>query len=202
MGDLEARFEELSSGTPPFPLWTRLWAVCADREIRLYDFVRDELRGFTAEGVEVDPVAVPVPFTEVTPRQFARAAFDLAAVELAGAVRPGFADMSAADSARIVEGVVARLEGAPGELAGQLPKYVDFRCADDGAMWLRPLDLERGGLWGGPVWLRIGPDGGTREVRFPERFDPYRFTGGRVWGILRDELDIPSVAWVEAPSPG
>lgn len=52
MGDLTPHFEELSSGFPPFPLWHRLWAVCSDDEIRLYDFVRDELRRFTAEGVE------------------------------------------------------------------------------------------------------------------------------------------------------
>jgi hypothetical protein len=40
---------------------------------------------------------------------------------------------------------------------------------------------------------------GVREVRFPERFDPHRFTEGRVWGVLRDELDVASVAWLPAP---
>ena len=57
-----------------------------------------------------------------------------------------------------------------------------------------------GGMRGGPAWLRIAPDGETREVRFPERFDPYRFTSGRIWGVLRDELDVASVAWVEDPA--
>lgn len=33
----------------------------------------------------------------------------------------------------------------------------------------------------------------------PERFDPYRFTGDRIWGVLRDELDVASVAWIETP---
>lgn len=202
MGDLTAHFEELSSGFPPFPLWYRLWAVCSDAEVRLYDFVRDELRGFTADGVELDPVPIPPPFTGATPRQFARAAFDLAAAERAGAVTPGVGEMSAADSARILDAGVGRLEGTPEQLAGLLPEYVDFRCADDGTMWLRPLDLERGGMRGGPAWLRISPDGETREIRFPERFDPYRFTSGRVWGVLRDELDVASVAWMEAPAGG
>lgn len=199
MGDLSSHFEALSGGFPPFPLWYRLWAVCSDDEVRFYDFVRDELRGFTARGVEADPIPLPPPFTEVTPRQFARVTFDLAAAERAGAVTPGMAAMAAADSARILSGVVARLQGTPRQLAGLLPTYVDFRCADDGTMWLRPLDLQRGGMQGGPSWLQISPDGIVRDVRFPARFDPYRFTSGRIWGVLRDELDVASVAWVEAP---
>jgi hypothetical protein len=198
MGDLVAHFEPLSAGFPPFPLWYRLWAVCGD-EVRLYDFVRDEMRGFSAAGAELDPVPVPPPFTQATPEQFSRAAFDLAAAERAGEVTDGVGTMSPADSAELITGLVGRLEGTPGQLAGVLPKFVDFRCADDGTMWLRPLDLERGGLRGGPMWLRIH-DGEVREVRFPERFDPFRFERGRVWGTLRDDYDVASVAWVAAPA--
>lgn len=199
MGNLTFHFEELSRGFPPFPLWYRLWAVCSGDVVRFYDFNRDELRGFTAEGRELDPIPVPPPFTEVTARQFARAAFDLAVAERAGAVHPGIAEMSPADSMQILNSVVARLEGTPRQLGQLLPKYVDFRCAEDGTMWLRPLDLERGGMQGGPAWLRIAPDGRTHEVRFPERFDPYRFTSDRVWGVLRDDFDVASVVWTEMP---
>jgi hypothetical protein len=200
MDDVAAHFQSLSTAFPPFPLWYRLWAVCGD-EVRLYDFVRDELRGFTAAGTELEPIPVPPLFIEVTPRQFARAAFDLAVVERAGAVTAETPEISPADSAMIVDGLAGRLEGTPQQLAALLPKFVDFRCADDGTMWLRPLDLERGGMRGGPAWLRIAGDE-LREVRFPERFDPYRFTGGRVWGVLRDELDVASVVWVRAPGGG
>lgn len=200
LGDLSAHFAEVSGAFPPFPLWYRLWATCSGDEIRLYDFVRDELRGFGADGVELESIPVPSPFTETTPRQFARVVFDLAVAEAAAEVRPGIGDMSAADSARVLDRVVSRLEGTPEQLAGVLPEYVDFRCADDGTMWLRPLDLERGGLGGGPTWVRISPGGETREVRFPERFDPFRFTSGRVWGVIRDELDVASVAWLETPA--
>ena len=112
---------------------------------------------------------------------------------------PGVADMSARDSARIIEGVVSRVTGSPEENAAVLPKYVDFRCAEDGTMWLRPLDLERGSLNGGPMWVRLAPDGQARWVRFPDRFDPYRFRGGRVWGALRDGLDVATVGWAELP---
>lgn len=199
LGDLGARFEELSGGEVPFPFWFRLWAACPDG-VWLYDFTRDQLRGFTAGGVELEPVPVRPPFTEVTPEEFGRAVFDLAAAEVAGEVTSGVGEMTAADSARIMDRIASRVDRSPSQLAGVLPPYVDFRCADDGAMWLRPLDLERGGLRGGPRWVRIGPEGETREVRFPERFDPFRFTAGRVWGVARDRLDVASVAWVEAPS--
>ena len=197
MGDLGAHFQSVSPGFPPFPFWHRLWAVCGD-EVRLYDFVRDEVRGYAANGEEVRTVPVPPPYTEVTPRQFALAAFELAAAERAGAVTEGVAEMSPADSAQLLNMMVGRLEGTPEQLGAMLPKFVDFRCGDDGTMWLRPIDLERGGMQGSATWLRIDGDD-VREVRFPDRFDPYRFTDGRAWGVVRDELDVASVAWVELP---
>ncbi len=64
---------------------------------------------------------------------------------------------------------------------------------------MRPLDLETGGLGGGPIWLQIFRDGSVRNVRFPDRFDPYRFTTERVWGVQRDRLDVRSVAWISVP---
>lgn len=198
LGDLEAHFADVSAGFPPFPFWYRLWAVCGDREVRLYDFRGNQLRGFAPDGTALDPVPLPPPpFTQVTPRQFVRTLFDLIAAERAGAVTPGVGRVSASDSARLIQGAVSRLEGTPEEHAAVLPQYVDFRCDDDGAIWLRPLDLDAGGMRGTAHWLRIDPDGGVREVRFPERFDPYRFADGRVWGVVRDELDVASVGWVE-----
>jgi hypothetical protein len=199
MGDLASHFEALNRGFPPFPLWYRLWAVCSNSEIRLYDFVRDELRGFTAEGVELDPTPVPPPFTQATPRQFARTLFDLAVAYFGDGGSSGMAEMSSADSTQVLNGVIQQLDGTPQQLGSLLPKYVDFRCTDDGTMWLRPLDLERGGLQGGEVWVRIAPDGETQEVRFPALFDPYRFTSERIWGVQRNELDVASVAWAETP---
>ncbi|MFH1766215.1 MAG: hypothetical protein ABIF09_18685 [Gemmatimonadota bacterium] len=62
-----------------------------------------------------------------------------------------------------------------------------------------PIDLDFGGLQGGPTWLRISSDGEIRKVRLPERFDAFRFTTDRLWGVQRDELDLSSVAWIELP---
>ena len=66
-------------------------------------------------------------------------------------------------------------------------------------MWLNPVDLDAGGLKGAAMWLRIAPDGVIREVRLPERFDALRFLDSRVWGVYRDELDVPSVASIRLP---
>ncbi len=66
-------------------------------------------------------------------------------------------------------------------------------------MWLRPLDIEAGGLSGGRAWLRVGIDGVSRLVILPERFDALRFTEDRVWGVQRNELDIAGIAWAALP---
>ena len=66
-------------------------------------------------------------------------------------------------------------------------------------MWIQPLDLDVGGLAGGPAWLRIARDGDLREVHLPARFDAMRFTPSVIWGTQRDELDVASVASIELP---
>jgi len=175
------------------PLWYRLWAVCGD-EVRVYDRVRNELRGFTRDGREVPPVELPaVRLTEVTPLQFARAVFPLRQAEVTGAVG---SRLSSEDSVRVLNQMARGLKGEPQQLAAYLPRYVDFRCSDDGTLWMQPIDLELGSLRGGPLWLRITGDGEAREVHLPERFDALRFAPDRIWGIQRDELDVASVAWI------
>lgn len=181
-----------------FPLWYRLWAVCGDDQIRVYDRVRNELRGFSSDGTELASVQLPAPqWTEVTPREFAGVIFPLREAEITGGVG---SRLSSQDSLRIVNEIVQGVQGQPSELASYLPRYVDFRCSDDGVMWMQPLDLEVGGLSGGALWLRITPDGVIQEVHFPVRFDAMRFSPRRVWGVQRDELDLASVAWIELPN--
>ncbi|WP_419939217.1 hypothetical protein [Candidatus Palauibacter sp.] len=181
-----------------FPLWYRLWASCGENLVRVHDRVRNQLRGFDGSGAEVDPIDLPpVPFTEVDPRQFAGAVFALRQAEVTGDVATR---LSEADSLRLLNQMASMVQGAPHELASYLPRYVDFRCGEDGTMWLQPLDLGAGGLAGGSLWLRIAPDGATRDVRLPERFDALRFTTSRIWGVYRDEFDRPSVASIPLPA--
>jgi hypothetical protein len=96
--------------------------------------------------------------------------------------------------------MIQGVEGDPDQLAGFLPRYVDMRCDDDGAVWMQPVDLDLWDMAGSSTWLRISPDGVTQEVELPARFDPYRFTGGRIWGVQRDDFDVASVAWIALPS--
>ncbi|MQA89130.1 MAG: hypothetical protein GEU90_02665 [Gemmatimonas sp.] len=188
----------LTGEYPPFPLWYRLWGVCGADEIRVYDQIQNQIRGFTSEGVEREPTALPPPsYEEVTPRQFARATFDLGAVERMGQVPPGPIQVTAADSAQIIQRITSRVTQSPEDLASLLPMYVDYRCDGAGTQWIQPIDLDIGGLRGGPIWLRLSPDGGAQEVRFPDRFDAYRFTSERVWEVQRDELGVASVAWID-----
>lgn len=190
LDDPSEGFEATAGG---FPLWYRLWAACGD-QLRAYDRVRNQLRGFTGTGEEVTPIDLPpVPFTEVSGEEFARAVFPLRQAEVTGGVGPR---LSPEDSVRLVRQMAQELKGSGSELAAYLPRYVDFRCSDRGDMWLQPLDLDAGGLQGGARWIRITPDGVARDVRLPDRFDAFRFQGGRIWGIQRDEFDVASVAWI------
>lgn len=187
-------FEAVAGG---FPLWKRLWAVCGGDHLRVYDHVRNQLRGFDPTGVELEPVALPpTGLDEISARDFARAVFLLRQAEATGGVGNR---LSSEDSLRLINGMAAELTGEPAQLAAYLPAFVDFRCTEGGTMWLRPLDLDRGGLQGARAWLRVEPDGGTRPVTLPERFDPLRFTDDRVWGVQRDAMDVASVAWAPLP---
>jgi hypothetical protein len=187
-------FDPVAGG---FPLWYRLWTVCGDTHLRVYDRVGNQIRSFAADGAEGAPTALPpVPFTEVSERQFARALFPLLQAEATGAVGR---ELTPEDSVRLLNDMVQRVEGEPDQLAAYLPRYVDFRCGADGDLWMQPFDLERGGLAGSSTWLRIAPDGTTGEVRMPDRFDAFRFTADRIWGVQRDGLDRASVAWIELP---
>jgi hypothetical protein len=130
----------------------------------------------------------------VTQREFARVVLGLMMAERMGTVG---VQVSPEDSLRILNEALANAQGEPEQLAAFLPRYVDFRCDAEGTLWLRPMDLEVGGLRGGPNWLRITSDHEMREVRFPDRFDPFRFTADRVWGVQRDPFDVASVAWID-----
>ena len=84
-----------------FPLWYRLWAPCGDDLVRVHDRVRNQLRGFDGSGTEVDSIDLPpLPFTDVTPRQFAAAVFGMRQAELTGEVAGRLTEQ---DSLRVLD---------------------------------------------------------------------------------------------------
>lgn len=193
---LEDPFPDFNPTEGGFPLWKRLWAVCGER-LRVYDRVRNELRGFDRTGAESAPIQLPpTGLAEVAPQDFARVVFPLRQAEVTGEVG---GRLSSEDSLRLVTQMAREVKGSAAELAAYLPPFVDFRCSPSGTMWLRPIDLAGAGLAGGRAWMRIGPDGASRVINFPPRFDPLRFLDDRVYGALRDDLDVPSVAWIPLP---
>ena len=194
LDDPFADFDDTEGG---FPLWRRLWAVCSDH-LRVFDQVRNQLRGFELSGTELEPVSLPRPFlSTVSPRQFARVTFSIRRAEVTGDV---WSRLSPEDSLQLINEIAQGTQGNPSELAAYLPPFTDLRCSESGTMWIRPLDVEAGGLAGGRDWLEGRADGAWRVVRFPERFDALRFKEDRVWGVQRDELDVAHVAWAPLPS--
>ena len=133
---------------------------------------------------------------EVAPQDFARVVFPLRQAEITGGVGDR---LSSEDSLRLVTQMARGVKGSAAELAAYLPPFVDFRCSPSGTMWLRPIELDGAGLAGGRPWLRVDRDGGSRVIMLPPRFDALRFLEDRVFGALRDDLDVPSVAWAQLP---
>lgn len=190
-------FEGFIATEEGFPFWRRLWAVCGENELRVFDRVRHQLRGFDRSGAELPTIDLPpeTRITQVGPRQFAQVVFPLRQAEMTG----GGSHLSEADSIRLLNEMVGGLQGTPTELAAYLPMFSDFRCSPQGTMWLRPFDADEGGLSGGRGWLEISPNGAVREIEFPQGFDPFRFADGRVWGVQRDQFDVASIAWAPLP---
>lgn len=192
LGDPSAGFDQSEGG---FPLWYRLWDICGQEELRVYDRSSNELLAFGPDGSERARLTLPPPpFEEASPRQFANAIYGFRVAEVSGGVD---GRVSADDSLRIVNEIVNGAQGSPRQLGDYLPRYVDMHCTDRGVTWLRPLDLDRGALQGSIHWVRVEPSGSVQTVTFPERFDPMLFTESRVWGVQRDDFDVPSVAWID-----
>lgn len=187
----------LAGGFPPFPFWFRLWTVCEDGEIRVYDRIGNRIRSFTSDGIEHAGDTLPT-FTPrtVTKQQMARVGFGLGMLQ-AGAELTSRA--SPEDSARVIDLLSGQIEGSSADLDTLLPRYVDLHCGSDGSVWLRRFDEESGDLRGGRHWLRIVEEGAARSYTFPERFDAFRFLADRVLGVQRDEFDVATVAWLGVP---
>jgi hypothetical protein len=161
----------------------------------VYDRTQNRLLGYTPTGRELPSWPLPEPsWTEIDHDDFALAMLDVAAFEAAGSIE---LEPPRVDTAALLPTIYPRIRGDAQELASVLPRYTALHCSDDDALWLRRFDPRDGGLRGGRSWLMVEGEAIWRDVVFPERFDPFRFRGGRVWGVVRDALDVASIAWIE-----
>jgi hypothetical protein len=97
--------------------------------------------------------------------------------------------------------------------ADHYPAFLHIMGGPEGSLWVRQLpsaermtagsgsfSLEDPGAtdWNAPDWDVFDRDGRfLGEVRLPSRFQPSRFHGNRLYGVLKDDLDVSYVVALE-----
>jgi hypothetical protein len=173
----------------PYPLWD---ACGTDDSLIVYDPIRNTVRRFAATGDEREPLSLPA--KRNVPMTFDRVfgmIYRWASSQAPSGVLP--------DSATMRTQFESQWPMMQRMFAHVLPEYVDLDCAGDGSVWIQPFDHVDGLFGAGAEWVRLGPDGSRTIYVMPDRFTPLRFAGDRIWGSLRNELDIQSVAWLRLP---
>jgi len=187
LGDhMEGPPPEFASATLFLP--NPLWAICPDGSMVLYDPRQNAIRQLSLGGTET-AAAVALPAErrlEITPDRVFGLVYRLMVENVPADERP--------DSALLYAGFEGQFSEVSADISPVFPEYADLQCTA-GTIWIQPFDM-RGSIGRGPVWLRITPDE-IRRVRLPDSFKPFRFTGDRVYGVILDELDVQSIAWID-----
>ncbi len=165
----------------PYPLWTQ----CRDGTFELYDPNRNAVRRFDAAGGGLGERALP------PERAIAITEAGLFAMLVPAMLQQG------ADTAAMRRQMAANWPEFSRGVARVFPEYGDLRCGEDGGVWLQRFD-PRAGMGRGVSWLRLEADGAL-AVDFPPDFRPIHFAKEQIWGIIRDEVDVESIAWIRTP---
>ena len=190
VGDPATRFGEGATEFLPYPLW----AVCNDGSGAVYSPLRNSVIRYTTDDVVSDSIALPPEQAlEITMDRIFRMAYSFVREQTPGGQAP--------DSAMMY----AQLQAQWGEMQAQaahvFPEYADLHCAGSGVLWIQRFDPDQGKMGRGPIWYRLeSPGPAAAAFHFPEAFQPLRFEGNVVLGILRDELDIEHVARLRLPT--
>lgn len=168
-----------------------LWAFCPGGEGWMYDPVRHRVRPLSdsaAEGIELPPARR----AELTDDRMFELLVPRMIDEIPSDQRPPddqLRDLFEREIGNVLE-----------QFAAELPEYFQMQCGTDGALWLQEFHWSEGYGGAGLNWVRIAGGGGDAQVvRMPDGFQAMRFTGQHAWGVVRDELGIPSVARVVVP---
>lgn len=166
----------------PFPLWTQ----CADGTFELYDPNRNAVRRFDAAGGELGERALP------PERAIAMTEAGLFAMLVPAMLQQG------ADTAAMRRQMAANWPEFSRGVARVFPEYADLRCGEDGGVWLQRFD-PNAGMGRGVSWLRLEADRAL-AVDFPPAFHPIHFAKEQIWGVIRDQFDLESIAWIRTPN--
>jgi hypothetical protein len=93
------------------------------------------------------------------------------------------------------------------------PAYANLATGPEGTLWAQsiqtPDSVEKSGASfdmhdiGGPTWDVFDAEGRyLGVVRLPARFTPLRFVDDRVYGVIRDDMDVQYVARIRVRRPG
>lgn len=96
-----------------------------------------------------------------------------------------------------------------------MPPFRGIEVGSDGRIWVRrnthPIQISGEDFpngepfvgWAQPFVYDVFEAGGAflGEIRFPERFEPYLFGSGHVWGVRRGELDEEYIVRLSISSP-
>lgn len=198
VGDPATRYQGATQ-LLPFPLWAR----CADGSLVLYDPLENRLRMMSSEGVVDGSIELPPERRmEFTPDRFYQLLVQRVFANVSASDRPPDDELRASFDAEVEE--------ARDQIADEFPEYTGLHCTGEGTLWLQRFSVDEGRFGHAPTWLRVtrgaeaaGAGNGAapriREVRLPEEFIALRLDEERAWGMVLDEYDVPTVAWLELP---
>ncbi|TVP58691.1 MAG: hypothetical protein EA351_03135 [Gemmatimonadales bacterium] len=199
--DLSELLEDPAAQYPGATDWlpVPLLAVCPDGQGWMYDPSSHTVRALAGEGTP--NVAETRAFDLPPARRMPFTADRMFEVMLPRIIEEVPSDQRPPDD-ELREFFLVQMADVFEEFAEVFPEYHSLRCGADTALWLQNFEWDSGSGGQGWSWVRIPLDdevGLPQVIRFPDGFVAMRFTADRAWGIVRDEFDVPSVAWVALP---
>ena len=177
-----------SPGLVPVPLWDG----CPDGRVAVLDPIAPALHLFRAG--ESDAEAIPLPWTPAALRTVDKYAWLRSQIE-AEARGEGM------DAAAIDQVAEAAFEYAEELFPDDAPAGVDLLCAPD-RVWIQQFHGDSHPLGYGPHWRTVSLDGPAPRfgrVALPPGFQPVRFAGSGMLGVVTDSLSLQRLARVELP---
>lgn len=164
-----------------------LWAVCAGRELAVFDPVAMSVQWYDRIDSKSWRRDVSIETRRVSPEDVRRYVRHTVALELRDAV------LAPAEMDRLVSQIAATRGDA---FAHSTPPAVDMLCDAELRVWLNLFATDHNGLGYSSDWLIIGQHDNTLTVRFPANFRPLRVTQRGVYGVIEDHLEVQRIGFV------